>query len=282
MKKIIAGLFVIALVIAGVLIFAQSEDNSSNADVAVSTYPLYVITKAMAGNSLDIELIGANADPHSFEPTAGDIKTIEDADLFITNGNGLDEWTEDVKTDTSTLVITEELDSNNLHLWLNPERAVEINNLVSTNLRNMFSNFNYNSQLEDELNILEKEYVSTLSQCTVESIIVPHNAYEELADEFGFSVYEISTEEESEPSGRDIAKAVEHIRNNNLKFLLLDPVEEINYIDNIRDEVDVELRDLLAFESAPENIDDTLIIEEYTEALRGNLETLKTALSCNQ
>lgn len=281
MKKIIIKIIAIIVATIGLIIFFQPEETVAETDITVSTYPLYLITKEIVGDSLDVELIGENADPHSFEPTSQDIRTIENSKLFITNGNDLDEWTQDIETDTTTLVATDELDNGNQHIWLSPETALKLNNLLAKELGDRFEEFEYNNSLEQELTTLEQEYIAGLDQCTVESVIIPHNTLEELAGEFGFRVFEINPNEEGEPSGRDIASAIEYIQDNNINVLLDEIGHEEEFVETIENETGVQVLTFSNLENK-NSLDHNDESTEYVDILRQNLATLKIALSCNQ
>ncbi|WNG95640.1 zinc ABC transporter substrate-binding protein [Mycobacterium sp. ITM-2016-00318] len=56
------------------------------------------VASAVAGRHASVKSIetGANADPHSFEATPGDVATISDASLVVYNGGGYDHWVDDV------------------------------------------------------------------------------------------------------------------------------------------------------------------------------------------
>jgi ABC-type Zn uptake system ZnuABC Zn-binding protein ZnuA len=51
------------------------------------------ITKNIAGSRLEVEtLMPIGLDPHSFEPSPGDVAKIAESDILIINGSGFEEW----------------------------------------------------------------------------------------------------------------------------------------------------------------------------------------------
>ena len=55
------------------------------------------ITKKVSGTRLEIDtLIPLGLDPHSFEPSPGDVAKIAESDILITNGAGFEEWLNDI------------------------------------------------------------------------------------------------------------------------------------------------------------------------------------------
>lgn len=103
MKNILKKFFGLAL--AGVVFLTgcsaktenkKGEDNSKNKLKVVTTiFPEYDITRAIAGDKIDLQLmIKPGVDVHSFSPTPQDIKTVENADVFIYGGTSHDKWVE--------------------------------------------------------------------------------------------------------------------------------------------------------------------------------------------
>lgn len=91
------------------------------------------IAAQLGGNHVKVTsiIVNPNSDPHSYEPTSGDLRTIADADLVVINGLGYDTWaTKAVAANgpSSQHVITvgKELGlavSANPHRWYNPDNV---------------------------------------------------------------------------------------------------------------------------------------------------------------
>ena len=64
------------------------------------------ITKNIAGSRLEIEtLIPLGLDPHSFEPSPGDVAKIAESDILIINGSGFEEWLNAIITGANEKII---------------------------------------------------------------------------------------------------------------------------------------------------------------------------------
>ena len=69
------------------------EVRSDPTRVVVSIYPLAYFAERIGGDRVEVTtLIGAGVEAHDFEPTTSDLQTLQDADLVITNGLGLEPW----------------------------------------------------------------------------------------------------------------------------------------------------------------------------------------------
>jgi len=128
MKKIYIIIAVAIAVIAGTtLAVANSGDESNSSDkqkVAATIYPLYDMTREIAGDEFDVILmLPAGASPHTFDPQPSLLKDLEGAESVFSIGNGLDNWAgnltesigaEEVVVDTN-LDLLETQDSHDDH-----------------------------------------------------------------------------------------------------------------------------------------------------------------------
>jgi ABC-type Zn uptake system ZnuABC Zn-binding protein ZnuA len=69
----------------------SSADQKGSVKVVATTVQITALTRQVAGDRIDLrQIIPAGADPHEFEPTAGDLAAISEADLILRHGIGLD------------------------------------------------------------------------------------------------------------------------------------------------------------------------------------------------
>ena len=73
------------------------EDTKGKLKVVASIFPLYEFSKEIGGDQAEVTLLlPAGLSPHSYEPTPKDIQTIENADIFVFNGAGMEPWLENI------------------------------------------------------------------------------------------------------------------------------------------------------------------------------------------
>ena len=78
--------------LAGCLGTEDSEDETK-ATVVVSTYHVEQIVSAIAGDSLNVEILApSNVPVHDYEPSATDLVRLQGADMFFYHGLGLETW----------------------------------------------------------------------------------------------------------------------------------------------------------------------------------------------
>lgn len=74
---------------------AEAGKSSSRLKVVTTIFPQYDFARQIAGGRADVRmLLKPGQDPHLYEPTPQDIRTIQNADLFIYVGGENDEWVE--------------------------------------------------------------------------------------------------------------------------------------------------------------------------------------------
>ena len=105
-KKIILIILAIAIIlgIIGVIVLGdRNKDNNIETNykykVAVSNFACYDFLRAIIGDTNNIELVfllGPGKDAHSYDPTAGDIIEIQNADLFVYVGGELEKWSDKI------------------------------------------------------------------------------------------------------------------------------------------------------------------------------------------
>ena len=102
-KKIVY--IILAVAIVGLLVFAifkSGESNKQNTEklqVVTSNFASYDFLRAIIGDNENIELtflLGPGKDSHSYEPTAGDLIKIQNADLFVYLGGEAEKWADKV------------------------------------------------------------------------------------------------------------------------------------------------------------------------------------------
>ncbi|MDU4046699.1 MAG: zinc ABC transporter substrate-binding protein [Peptoniphilus harei] len=76
---------------------AKTVEKKEGLKVYASVYPMYDFAKKIAGDKLDVEmLMPQGTEPHGWEPDTDTIKNLENADMLIYNGAGLEDWTDKV------------------------------------------------------------------------------------------------------------------------------------------------------------------------------------------
>lgn len=173
LKKVILVIILIAIIlvgiIAGVVLGKKSKtSNTEKIKVTASNFASYDFLRAIIGDNDNIELtflLGPGKDAHSYDPTAQDLITIQNSDLFIYIGGEMEKWADRVLStlDTSnTKVICvaddiktideqeidgaesgeeedEEEGAFDEHIWTSPDNAITMVNTLEKSMEEIDS-----------------------------------------------------------------------------------------------------------------------------------------------
>ena len=103
-KKIMLLVILVAIILTGVIIgiVASKKTKTTNTEkikVTASNFASYDFLRAIIGNNDNVELtflLGPGKDAHSYEPTAQDLITIQNSDLFVYVGGEMEKWADKV------------------------------------------------------------------------------------------------------------------------------------------------------------------------------------------
>ena len=93
--------------------FDASPEAAGKLKVAVTLFPYYDFVRQIAGDQVNLQMvIPAGMDSHSFEPTPADIRTIQHADVLISNGGTMEHWLDETLAalDTTSMTIVTMMD----------------------------------------------------------------------------------------------------------------------------------------------------------------------------
>ena len=104
-KKIILIATIIIAIICAIIGFSANKPRflkSDKLNIVVTTFSTYDFAKQIVGDKADVTfLLGPGVDSHSYEPSAKDLVTLKNADVFIYIGGEMEQWVDKVfETDT--------------------------------------------------------------------------------------------------------------------------------------------------------------------------------------
>ena len=89
---------------------AKTEKKDESKVIYASFYPIYNLTKQIAGDKFDVKAFNSlTTESHDFEPSAKEIAELSESQLIFMNGAGMEDWKDDVnKTIDISMVDTSE------------------------------------------------------------------------------------------------------------------------------------------------------------------------------
>lgn len=285
----------------------SAETASDTVNVVASFYPMADFAQKVGGDHVKVtNLVPAGTEPHEWEPSPSDVKKIQASDVFIYNGADMEGWVGDTleSIDTSKTTVCEASDGIELrtaaekegstdehehagehdpHVWLSPKNAkAELKNIEQALIKADPDNkadyqANYKKYAE-KFDKLDEQYKNELSKVKGHSIVVSHEAYGYLCDEFGLTQMPITgMDAEGEPDAKTMAQIVQFIKDNNVKTVFGEDLVSQKVAKTIADETGAECAQL----NPVEGLTDKQLEagEDYLSVMRDNLDKLVKALN---
>ena len=286
--------------------------SATKLSVYASFYPMADFAEKIGGDRVDVTcLVPAGTEPHDWEPATTDIKNLENADVLVYNGAGMEHWVDDTLKSLSNkdLVAIEasqgiklrevtggeeegdeaagdsarEASHTDPHVWVSPANArAELAN-IRDGLKQADPDgaADYDANYEkwaEEFENLDKEYAERLSAAPNKTIVVSHEAYGYLCDEFGLTQEPIEgLEADAEPDAKRMAEIADFVKENNVKVVFSEDLVSPKVAQTIADEAGVQMERLNPVEGLTD--EELAAGEDYLSVMRDNLAKLVDALS---
>lgn len=275
MKKLI---FIIILFLSA----CSPKTNSDKIQVITTFYPLAYFTERIGGDHVEVVNLTENSgDAHHFEPVMQDRIKIEEADMFVYNGLGLEEWVEDVlKSVEKDLLIVEssgDMKSEDPHIWLDPvlakQQAISIYNGLSAIDESNKDYYQKNMEvLSNEFDELIEKFDNDLVNVVGKTVFIDHLTFYYLQNRYDFQQSSLSGFiPETDPSFHDLDKLIQEINNKNAKYFLVSENQTDKISDTIKKETDIEVLEYYSMEIVSKDMD-------YFSMMYHNLDVLREAL----
>jgi len=291
-----------------------TDDDTLN--IVTSFYPLYIstinITKDIPNVTVTNMTKSQTGCLHDYQLTPQDLKTLENADILVINGAGMESFLNGIISQYPNLEIvdatkglslleddthshddhdhdhdTEDEHSEdddheyNAHVWVSVTGNIDEVKNISSQLENLNpenkeayeSNTNtYVAKLEDLKNEMHEE----LDNLPNRDIITFHEAFPYFAEEFNLNIAGIiEIEPDSEPSAKEIEEIINTVKEKNIRALFTEPQYSSKVAETIATETGAtvyELDPIVTGDSNPDAYDD------YINKMKKNLDVLKEAL----
>lgn len=129
-------LFVIALSACGTTLQTTASASSGPVQVVAAENFWGSIVAQVGGKHVHVTsiIVDPNSDPHSYEPTAADARTVAGAQYVIVNGAGYDPWADKLlqanpasgRTVLNVGDLNGKKDGDNPHMWYNPDYVTAV------------------------------------------------------------------------------------------------------------------------------------------------------------
>lgn len=311
MRKRTAVLLLVILLL--VLTGCGQKQTEPRLTVVASIFPEYDWVRQIIGTDSDIDLkllVDDGVDPHSFQPTVGDIVTVSACDLLIYGGGESDEWLEDVLTEdanhrevlslipllgdqahiaeTTEGMITRELDAEtDEHVWLSLRNAKLFCRVIAEKLSRIDpdNSASYAANLAaytQKLDALDARYQEAIRQGRLDTILVCDRfPFRYLVEDYGLQYYAAfpGCSSESGASFETIVFLSDKVRELNLNTILTLENSDPRLAQTVAANSGWEDISILPLDSMQSVSLRDAEKRSYLDTMEQNLEILKKALS---
>ncbi|WP_024276348.1 metal ABC transporter substrate-binding protein [Hyphomicrobium sp. 802] len=235
-SNLVLGLLVSSGVAAGFSAAASAKTLNTVASFTV----LADVVKQVGGDHVNVKsLVPPNGDPHEFEPSPDDAKSLKEADITFISGEGLEGWFEKLVTASGyngkPIVVSNGIKTRTMeedgktvtdpHVWNSPVNVkvwvVNIEKALASADPSDAADFKANaraySEKLDALNTYAKSVLETVPKDR-RKILTSHDAFGYFGREYGVTFLSpIGLSTETEASAADVAKLIDQIKAEKVK-----------------------------------------------------------------
>lgn len=141
------GIFLLSLLVAACGTTIQTSGFNNTIEIVAAENFWGSIATQVGGSYVHVTSIIAdpNADPHSYEPTTSDARTIADAQYVIVNGAGYDPWMDKLlqsnpssgRQELNVATLNGKQAGDNPHMWYNPDYVTAVTNKIRADLKSI-------------------------------------------------------------------------------------------------------------------------------------------------
>jgi ABC-type Zn uptake system ZnuABC Zn-binding protein ZnuA len=290
---------------------ASTTNTYQKLDVVTSVSPITNIIKNVGGNRIDLTgLVPEGVNSHTFELVPSDVVKVNNADLVIIDGLGLETNVEDVAQQAQShnpqlkilklgdnsitpsqwvfdFSFPKEEGDPNPHLWLNVAYAMKFANLTRDKLMEMDPrNAQYYSDNTNRYISLLKKLDDGIMQAvqTVpeenRKLLTYHDSWAYFATRYNMTVIgAVQPSDFGEPTPQEVARLIDQIRSERVPVIFASEVFPIEVVDQIANEGNVEIVETLSDDDLPGNPGDPN--HSYVGMMLENMENMLVPLGGN-
>lgn len=285
--------FLIGSIIASIFMVlpacSQKPQTDDSFKIVTSFYPAYVaalnVTEEIPGVSLTNLTPYSAGCLHDYQLTTANLKLLEDADVFIANGSGMEDFIDKVISHCPDLTIVYasediEQDAHNAHVWTSVSKYIRYvenitSGLAAADQKHAGQYQSNGKSYKERLSALKTKMQTQLDTLSNRNIVVFSDMFAYFAEEFNLHILaSLGHHEEESHAAGNIAQMVEIIKQNSCNALFAEPDYADPSIDTISREtgVPVYLLDPVTTKRYSEDRD------AYIKAMEENTNTLMEAL----
>lgn len=292
-------MLVVITVVSGLLTNIYVRESGSKQEeqtltVVTSFYPMYIAALNVIGDTDGVHLQNLSEPQtgclHDFQLTPGDMKLLSKADVFIINGGGIESFMKDVAKSYPDLTIIEASEGidlledegeENAHAWMSVATYEEQVNHIAEGLAAADEKHASDYQKHADAYVVKLDALKERQQKVAEkikgqSVILFHEAYDYVADDYGLDVaYVLDLDEERQVSAGEVADVLAAVRDDHVKYILAEELYGKSMGDTVEKETDAKVIYLDALNRGDYDAD------SYIKGMSANIDLIEQYLTQN-
>jgi len=290
MKRVLATLLAVALCFSFTGCTGRKQENV-RFRVVTSFYPIYIMTRNITNGVDGVQVDNMAGQQtgclHDYQLQSKDMKNIEQADVFVINGAGMESFMGKVTVQLPKLKVVNsgegisllvEDEVANPHIWVSITNYIQQVRNVSQGLMKADAQHaqQYQKNAQEyiaKLTVLRYDMHKELDNLPNRDIITFHEAFPYFAKEFDLKIAKvINREPDSQPSAKELAETIRLIRSTKVKAVFAEPQYPRSAANVVAKESGATVYSL---DPSVTGKDD---LNAYLDAMKENLKVLKEAL----
>lgn len=292
-------MLVVITVVSGLLTNIYVRESGSKQEkqtltVVTSFYPMYIAALNVIGDTDGVHLQNLSEPQtgclHDFQLTPEDMKLLSKADVFIINGGGIESFMKDVAKSYPDLTIIEASEGidlledegeENAHAWMSVATYEEQVNhiaegLIAADEKHASDYQKHADAYVVKLDALKERQQKVAEKIKEQSVILFHEAYDYVADDYGLNVaYVLDLDEERQVSAGEVADVLAAVRDDHVKYILAEELYGKSMGDTVEKETDAKVIYLDALNRGDYDAD------SYIKGMSANIDLIEQYLAQN-
>lgn len=268
----------------------KKEEKNNNLKIVTSFYPIYIMTENITEGAKNIDLVNM-ADVnvgclHDYTLITEDMKKVENADVFILNGLGMENFIDKIINSNNNLTLVDssegidnliqEEEETNPHIWTSIDNYIKQVQTVAIELKRLdpeneaIYETNRRAYIA-KLNRLKNEFKNQLEDLKDDRAICLNEAFEYMGRDIGLQLTSIQTDhEESTMSAETLRNIIDIANTQDIKIIIIDKNDNKANAETIANETNAEIYALNS------GLTGSLDKDAYINAMKENIEILKS------
>lgn len=295
MKKLISLLLLVIMCFMA-LGCDSKQAEKKDFTIVTSFYPMYIdvinITKDVEGVKVINMTKPQTGCLHDYQLTTEDMKTLEQADVFVANGAGMESFLDKATKQNKNMKVVEasnykdinfikDGDEDNPHVWMSVTYSIAQVKAITAALceADPAHKDAYRKNALDycmKLEKLKKEMHEELDDLPHRDIVTFHEAFPYLAKEFKLNIVSvIEREPGTEPTPQELETTIAKVNTLPVKVLFTEPQYSPAAAETIAKETGAKIYQLDPVVTGEANLE---AMDAYINAMKKNMNILKEAL----